>query len=155
MTTVRLNPTDNVVSFDTDALVVGVHSGPDGLRAAPGAEGLDQALGGKLAATLNAMGVKGKAGETAKVPTFGALAALLLVVGLGDAPEGDYDAEPSVAPQASRPAPWPGPPASRSPCPPPPRSRPAPSRWAACSAPTPSPPTGPASSPPRWPSWPC
>ncbi|GGS99881.1 putative cytosol aminopeptidase [Planobispora rosea] len=94
MTTVRLNPPNNVVSFDTDALVVGVHSGPDGLRAAPGAEGLDQALGGKLAETLNAMGVKGKPGETAKVPTFGALAApLLVVVGLGDAPEGDYDIE--------------------------------------------------------------
>ncbi|MFC4059730.1 leucyl aminopeptidase [Planomonospora corallina] len=94
MTTVRLNSSDNVVSFDTEALVVGVHSGPDGLRAAPGAEGLDEALGGRLAATLGAMGVKGKTGEIAKVPTFGALTAPLLVaVGLGDAPEGDYDPE--------------------------------------------------------------
>ncbi|MBG0829319.1 leucyl aminopeptidase [Planomonospora sp. ID67723] len=94
VTTVRLNPSDNVVSFDTDALVVGVHTGPDGLRAAPGAEGLDEALGGKLAATLDALGVKGKPGEIAKVPTFGALTApLLVVVGLGDAPEGDHDPE--------------------------------------------------------------
>ncbi|GAA3165111.1 leucyl aminopeptidase [Planomonospora alba] len=94
MTTVRLNSSDNVVSFDTEALVVGVHPSPDGLRAAPGAEGLDEALGGRLAATLGAMGVKGKAGEIAKVPTFGALTAPLLVaVGLGDAPEGDYDPE--------------------------------------------------------------
>ncbi|GAA3445592.1 putative cytosol aminopeptidase [Planomonospora venezuelensis] len=90
----RLNPSDNVVSFDTDALVVGVHTGPDGLRAAPGAEGLDEALGGRLAATLDAVGVKGKPGEIAKVPTFGALTApLLVVVGLGDAPEGEYDPE--------------------------------------------------------------
>ncbi|MFB9711471.1 leucyl aminopeptidase [Streptosporangium sandarakinum] len=94
MTTVRLNSTDNAVSFDTDALVVGVHSSPDGPVPAPGAEGLDDALGGRLAATLDAMGVKGKAGEIAKVPTFGALSAPLLVVaGLGDAPEGDHDPE--------------------------------------------------------------
>ncbi|MEU9834825.1 leucyl aminopeptidase [Streptosporangium sp. NPDC048047] len=94
MTTVRLNSTDNAVSFDTDALVVGVHSSPDGPVPAPGAEGLDDALGGRLAATLGAMGVKGKAGEIAKVPTFGALSAPLLVVaGLGDAPEGDHDPE--------------------------------------------------------------
>ncbi|MFF5204810.1 leucyl aminopeptidase [Streptosporangium sp. NPDC000396] len=94
MTTVRLNTTDNAVSFDTDALVVGVHTGPDGPRPARGAEGLEEALGGKLAATLGAMGVKGDTGEIAKVPTFGALTApLLVVVGLGDAPEGDYDAE--------------------------------------------------------------
>ncbi|GAA2912894.1 leucyl aminopeptidase [Streptosporangium fragile] len=94
VTTVRLNPTDNAVSFDTDALVVGVHTGPDGPRPAPGAEGLDEALGGRLAATLGGVGVKGKAGEVSKIPTFGALTApLLVVVGLGDAPEGDYDAE--------------------------------------------------------------
>lgn len=94
MTTVRLNSTDNAVSLDTDALVVGVHTGPDGPHPAPGAEGLDQALGGRLAATLGAMGVKGKPGEVAKVPTFGALTApLLVVVGLGDAPGGGYEPE--------------------------------------------------------------
>jgi leucyl aminopeptidase len=94
VTTVRLNPTDNAVSFDTDALVVGIHTGPDGLRPAPGTDGLDEALGGRLAATLDSVGMKGKPGEVAKVPTFGALTApLLVVVGLGDAPEGDYDAE--------------------------------------------------------------
>ncbi|WP_449066054.1 M17 family peptidase N-terminal domain-containing protein, partial [Planomonospora algeriensis] len=107
MTTVRLNSSDNVVSFDTEALVVGVHTGPDGLRAAPGAEGLDEALGGRLAATLGAMGVKGKPGEIAKVPTFGALTAPLLVaVGLGDAPEGTTD--PSPAPRRGHRDPRPG-----------------------------------------------
>lgn len=94
VTTVRLNSTDNAVSFDTDALVVGVHTGPDGPHPAPGAESLDEALGGRLAATLGAMGVKGRVGEIAKLPTFGALTApLLAVVGLGDAPEGGYDPE--------------------------------------------------------------
>ncbi|MEU4534650.1 leucyl aminopeptidase [Streptosporangium sp. NPDC023825] len=94
VTTVRLTPTDNAVSFDTDALVVGVHTGPDGLLPAPGAEGLDQALGGRLAATLESVGAKGKQGEISKIPTFGALTApLLVVVGLGDAPAGGYDAE--------------------------------------------------------------
>ncbi|WP_433255156.1 leucyl aminopeptidase [Streptosporangium sp. CA-135522] len=94
VTTVRLNSTDNAVSFDTDALVVGVHTGPDGPRPAPGTESVDEALGGRLAATLGAMGVKGRAGEIAKFPTFGALTApLLVVVGLGDAPEGDHDPE--------------------------------------------------------------
>lgn len=75
VTTVRLTPTDNAVSFDTDALVVGVHTGPDGLLPAPGAEGLDQALGGRLAATLESVGAKGKPGEISKIPTFGALTA--------------------------------------------------------------------------------
>ncbi|MEU4835707.1 leucyl aminopeptidase [Streptosporangium sp. NPDC023615] len=96
VTTVRLNQTDNAVSFDSDALVVGVHTGPDGLIAAPGAEGLDEALGGRLAVTLAGMGAKGKPGEISKIPTFGALTAPLLVaVGLGDAPaEGaGHDAE--------------------------------------------------------------
>ncbi|GAA2985075.1 leucyl aminopeptidase [Streptosporangium longisporum] len=96
VTTVRLNPSDNAVSFDSDALVVGVHTGPDGLLAAPGAEGLDEALGGRLATTLAGMGAKGKPGEVSKIPTFGALTAPLLVaVGLGDAPAdgSGYDAE--------------------------------------------------------------
>ncbi|WP_084965632.1 leucyl aminopeptidase [Thermoactinospora rubra] len=80
VTTVRLNSADPV-SYDTDALIVGFHSGP----AAAGAEGLEEAFGGKLAATLEALGFKGKAGEVAKVPTFGSIAAPLLVaVGLGD-----------------------------------------------------------------------
>ncbi|GLW10573.1 putative cytosol aminopeptidase [Microtetraspora sp. NBRC 13810] len=81
-------------SIDTDALIIGIHSGPDGPRPASGAEGLDEALGGKLAATLGALGVKGKPGEIAKFPTFGALPAPVVVaVGLGDAPAGDLDPE--------------------------------------------------------------
>ncbi|SDR07607.1 leucyl aminopeptidase [Thermostaphylospora chromogena] len=93
MTTVRLD-TNDVASLDTGALIVGVHSSPDGPRPAPGAESVDDALDGKLVSALTATGVKGKAGEITKIPTFGALSAPLLVaVGLGDAPDGDYDLE--------------------------------------------------------------
>ncbi|WP_445009400.1 leucyl aminopeptidase [Sinosporangium siamense] len=89
MTTVRLNTTDPT-TIDTGALVIGVHAGPDGIRPAAGAESVDQAFDGKLSATLTAMGLKGVPGEVAKIPTFGAITAPLLVtVGLGDVSEGD------------------------------------------------------------------
>ncbi|MEW9548843.1 leucyl aminopeptidase [Nonomuraea sp. NPDC050783] len=88
MTTVRLNSADPV-SLDTDALVVGFTPGQDG-PAAAGAGSLDAAFGGKLAASLAAVGFSGKSGELAKLPTFGAVTAPLLVaVGLGDS----HDAE--------------------------------------------------------------
>ncbi|MCA2226788.1 leucyl aminopeptidase [Nonomuraea aurantiaca] len=93
MTTVRLNSADPV-SFDTDALIVGFRSGPEGPRPATGAESLDAAFGGKLAATLTAVGFSGKPGELAKVPVFGAIAAPLLVaVGLGDSAKADATAD--------------------------------------------------------------
>ncbi|MFG1689294.1 leucyl aminopeptidase [Nonomuraea sp. NPDC049269] len=89
MTTVRLNSADPV-SFDTDALIVGFRSGPEGPRPAKGAESLDAAFGGRLAASLTAIGFSGKPGELAKVPVFGALAAPLLVaVGLGDSADAE------------------------------------------------------------------
>ncbi|SDJ19840.1 leucyl aminopeptidase [Nonomuraea maritima] len=87
MTTVRLNSADPV-SLDTDALIVGFTSGPDGPTPAGGGESLESAFGGKLAASLSAIAFTGKAGELAKLPTFGAIAAPLLVaVGLGDSPD--------------------------------------------------------------------
>ncbi|TDD05946.1 leucyl aminopeptidase [Nonomuraea diastatica] len=89
MTTVRLNSADPV-SFDTDALIVGFRSGPDGPRPVTGDGSLDTAFGGKLAASLAAVAFTGEAGELAKLPTFGATAAPLLVaVGLGDSPDAD------------------------------------------------------------------
>jgi leucyl aminopeptidase len=89
VTTVRLNSADPV-SFDTDALIVGFRPGPGGPRPATGAESLDEAFGGKLAASLSAAGFAGKPGELAKVPVFGAIAAPLLVaVGLGDATDAE------------------------------------------------------------------
>ncbi|WP_344483186.1 leucyl aminopeptidase [Nonomuraea monospora] len=86
MTTVRLNSADPV-SVDTDALIVGFRPGQDGPVPTVGAESLESAFGGKLAASLGAVAFSGKAGELAKLPTFGAVAAPLLVaVGLGDEP---------------------------------------------------------------------
>ncbi|MFG1695880.1 leucyl aminopeptidase [Nonomuraea sp. NPDC049309] len=87
MTTVRLNSADPV-SIDTDALIVGFRSGQDGPVPAVGAQALGSAFGGKLAASLDAVGFTGKAGELAKLPTFGSITAPLLVaVGLGDSPD--------------------------------------------------------------------
>ncbi|TYB61055.1 leucyl aminopeptidase [Nonomuraea sp. PA05] len=86
MTTVRLNSADPV-SVDTDALIVGFRPGQDGPVPTVGAESLESAFGGKLAASLGAVAFSGKAGELAKLPTFGAVSAPLLVaVGLGDEP---------------------------------------------------------------------
>ncbi|WP_051457879.1 leucyl aminopeptidase [Microbispora sp. ATCC PTA-5024] len=93
MTTVRVNASDTV-SIETGALIVGVHRSPDGLRTAPGAEGLDQALNGRFADTLSAVGFTGRPEEIAKIPTFGALPAPIVVaVGLGEEPSGAYDPE--------------------------------------------------------------
>jgi leucyl aminopeptidase len=66
-----------------DAVVVGVASGPDGgLRLLPGAEPMDEALGGRLLAALRSLGAQGRAGEVVKVATLG-LADYPLVVGAG------------------------------------------------------------------------
>ncbi|WP_204016634.1 leucyl aminopeptidase [Sphaerimonospora thailandensis] len=93
VTTVRVNPSETV-SIETGALIVGVHATPDGPTPAPGSEGLDQALDGRLTEILNAVGFTGKAEEIAKIPTFGALSApVVVVVGLGDRPDGDYRLE--------------------------------------------------------------
>ena len=71
-------------SARVDALVVGVTEGRRGPLLVPGAEDLDEAYGGKLAATLAAVGATGKKGEVTKVPTVGAIAApVVAAVGLG------------------------------------------------------------------------
>jgi leucyl aminopeptidase len=56
---------------------------------APGAEDIDKALDGSLAATLATLGAGGEPGEVTKIATGGRLAApLLAVAGLGDPPGG-------------------------------------------------------------------
>lgn len=93
MTTVRVNASDTV-SIETGALIIGVHTTPDGPRAAPGGEGLDQALDGRLTEILSTVGFTGRAEEVAKIPTFGALPApVVAAVGLGEVPQGDHDLE--------------------------------------------------------------
>ena len=67
-----------------DAIVIGVVQGPDGPLPAPGAQDVDQALDGSLAATLSVLGATGRAEEVTKIATAGRLAAPLIVaVGIG------------------------------------------------------------------------
>ena len=67
-----------------DAVVVGVVKGSKGPELAPGAEEVAKAYGRKLRPLLSSLGVTGKAGETAKLPTAGTLASpLLVLVGVG------------------------------------------------------------------------
>ncbi|GLZ10426.1 putative cytosol aminopeptidase [Actinomadura sp. NBRC 104425] len=79
--------------LDVDALVIGVvptGRDGDGVRPAAGAEGVDEALGGRLTDALRAVGATGKAEEVTRVPTLGALPAPLIVaVGLGESPDAE------------------------------------------------------------------
>ena len=81
---------------EADVLVIGVIQTPDGPSAAPGADMVDEALGGTLAEALTALGATGEPDELTKIPGGGKLPVpLILAVGLGVAPEGDapFDAE--------------------------------------------------------------
>jgi leucyl aminopeptidase len=78
-------------------VIVGVIKGPDGPVPAPGAEDVDTALGGTLAATLAALGATGAAGEVTRIASGGALPAPLIVaVGLGPAPDPPTPQFPSL-----------------------------------------------------------
>jgi leucyl aminopeptidase len=81
---------------EADILVIGVIQTPDGPSAAPGATGVDEALGGTLQDALTALGATGEADELIKIPATGKLPALvILAVGLGTAPADGvpFDAE--------------------------------------------------------------
>ena len=85
MTTLALSDAP-VETVDTDAVVVGLHKGPDGPVLAAGAEGVDTALGGRLAETLALLGAEGSPSEVTKLATLGATTAPVVVgVGLGPA----------------------------------------------------------------------
>jgi leucyl aminopeptidase len=92
VTNLRLaNP--EIASLDVDAVVIGVVSTDSDVGLAPGAESVDRAFDGTLAASLASLGASGEAGEVTKIPTFGKLAAPVVVaVGLG-AQEAAHDAE--------------------------------------------------------------
>ncbi|MFF2851680.1 leucyl aminopeptidase [Streptomyces sp. NPDC058001] len=80
-------------SLRADAIVVGVAKGPkggSGLVVAPGAEAVDKAFDGKLAAVLETLGATGGEGEVTKLPSpSGLKAPVVLAVGLGAVPEKD------------------------------------------------------------------
>ncbi|WP_405580650.1 leucyl aminopeptidase [Streptomyces sp. NBC_01190] len=95
MTALTLS-TSSAAALRADAVVIGVAKGPKGPRIAPGAESVDSAFDGKLAATLETLGASGAEGEVTKLPApAGVKAAVVVAVGLGEAPEGaaGYDAE--------------------------------------------------------------
>jgi leucyl aminopeptidase len=72
-----------------DAIVIGVVQGPGGPLPAPGADDVDQALDGGLAATLSVLGATGRAEEITKIAAAGRLAAPLIVaVGIGPVQDG-------------------------------------------------------------------
>ncbi|MFC8129701.1 leucyl aminopeptidase [Streptomyces sp. NPDC057302] len=73
-----------------DALVVGVAKGAKGPVVAPGAEAVDKAFDGKLAAVLETLGATGGEGEVTKLPApSGFKTPVVLAVGLGTVPEKD------------------------------------------------------------------
>ncbi|MGW1376223.1 leucyl aminopeptidase [Streptomyces sp. NPDC002446] len=95
MTALTLS-TSSAATVRADAVVVGVAKGAKGVVVAPGAEAVDKAFGGKLAAVLETLGASGAEGEVTKLPAADGLKVpVVLAVGLGDAPaKGDaYDNE--------------------------------------------------------------
>jgi leucyl aminopeptidase len=73
---------------EADVLVIGVIQTPDGPSAAPGAEGVDEAMAGTLSSALTALGASGDLEELTKIPGGGKLpATVVLAVGLGAPPE--------------------------------------------------------------------
>ncbi|MET9322692.1 leucyl aminopeptidase [Streptomyces sp. NPDC003038] len=95
MTALTLS-TAGAATLRADALVVGVAKGPKGPVVAAGAEAVDKAYDGKLAAVLDALGASGAEGEATKLPApSGLKVPVVLAVGLGSLPEEDesYDEE--------------------------------------------------------------
>ncbi|WOX24791.1 leucyl aminopeptidase [Streptomyces solicathayae] len=91
MTALTLS-TAGPATLRADALVVGVAKSGKGLVVAPGAEAVDAAFDGRLAAVLETLGASGAEGEAIKLPApAGVKAPVVLAVGLGTAPEGDAE----------------------------------------------------------------
>jgi leucyl aminopeptidase len=83
VTTLSLTDT-SPAKLKVDALVVAVAKGDKGPVLLPGADDIDKALGGNLAATLAALGATGGVDEVTKVPGGGKLAAsVVAAVGVG------------------------------------------------------------------------
>jgi len=105
--TTRLLTSDaSTANAQPDAIIVGILQGAQGPELAPGAEPVDEALGGTLLATATALSATGKAEQTTKIATGPLLAAapgagrtlapVIVAVGLGrPAPD---DARPDGGP---------------------------------------------------------
>ncbi|MFD4377044.1 leucyl aminopeptidase [Streptomyces sp. NPDC058486] len=95
MTALTLS-TAGAATLRADALVVGVAKAGKTLVVAPGAEAVDKAFDGRLAAVLETLGASGGEGEATKLPApAGLKTPVVLAVGLGSAPEDgeSYDSE--------------------------------------------------------------
>ncbi|WP_434588688.1 leucyl aminopeptidase [Streptomyces sp. A5-4] len=97
MTALTLS-TSGAAALRADAIVVGVAKGSKSgdLVVAPGAEAVNKAFDGKLAAVLQLLGASGAEGEVTKLPApSGFKSPVVLAVGLGALPEKDdaYGAE--------------------------------------------------------------
>ncbi|MFI9718645.1 leucyl aminopeptidase [Streptomyces sp. NPDC052396] len=97
MTALTLS-TSSAATLRADAVVIGVAKGPKGPVVAPGAEAVDQAFDGKLAAVLETLGAGGDEGEATKLPApAGVKAPVVLAVGLGEVPaKGEVYAEEAL-----------------------------------------------------------
>ncbi|MFG1806503.1 leucyl aminopeptidase [Streptomyces sp. NPDC049040] len=102
MTALTLS-TSAAAALRADAVVVGVSkTAKGGPRLAPGAETVDAAYGGKLASTLETLGATGAEGELTKLPApDGVKAAVVVAVGLGDAPAGGAGFDPEALRKAA------------------------------------------------------
>ncbi|SHL87306.1 leucyl aminopeptidase [Actinacidiphila paucisporea] len=102
MTALTLS-TSAAAALRADAVVVGVSkAAKGGPRLAPGAESVDAAYDGKLASTLETLGATGAEGELTKLPSpAGVKAAVVVAVGLGEAPEDGAGFDPEVLRKAA------------------------------------------------------
>ncbi|MEV5599522.1 leucyl aminopeptidase [Streptomyces sp. NPDC052496] len=100
MTALTLS-TSSAATLRADTVVVGVAKGAKGVVLAPGAEAVDKAFDGKLAGVLETLGASGAEGEVTKLPATGLKSAVVLAVGLGDAPAGDEEYDPEVLRRAA------------------------------------------------------
>jgi leucyl aminopeptidase len=85
-----------------DAIVIGVAKAAKGPVVAPGAEAVDKAYDGRLAAVLETLGASGAEGEVTKLPApAGFKAPLVVAVGLGGEPEEDASFDPEALRKAA------------------------------------------------------
>ena len=99
-------------STPPDAIIVGIIQGPHGPELAPGAEPVDEALGGTLLAAAAALGATGKVEQTTKIATgplasgapddASALPPVIVTVGLGRAAAGRDSQGPGFSPESLR-----------------------------------------------------
>lgn len=86
---------ESPTTVTADAVIVGYYSTDNGPEPAPGAEAVDAAFSGGLAAALATLGASGAEATVHAVPSLGVIAApMVLAVGLGSRPEPERGPDP-------------------------------------------------------------